>query len=59
MEPYLVPDMYEGHIEIVELNLLVAMDRKFYDPWCSEAEAIYFSQATIHVHEEIIRLTRD
>ena len=35
------------------------MDREFYDPWHSEAEAIYFSRAAIHVHEEILRITQD
>ena len=56
--------LYHQHIrqravEVVELDLLAAMDREFYDPWRSEAEAIYFSQTAIRVHEEIIRLTRD
>ena len=52
-------ELYHQHIrrraiEVVQLDLLEAMDREFYD-----AEAIYFSQTAIRVHEEIIRLTRD
>ena len=57
-------ELYHQHIrqraiEVVELDLLAAMDREFYDPWRSEAEAIYFSHTAIHVHEEIIRITQD